>query len=100
MRGISTPIEKKGGTLGLKDVLLFEDECSVKYSPTLTRCWALKRNQPEIFTFGGRQKQNLIGILNPLKGKVFRQFIETLKAPQFQEFLEDVINLYQEKEKI
>ncbi|MFX1298214.1 MAG: IS630 family transposase [Promethearchaeota archaeon] len=93
-------LKKKMGTLGPNDVLLFEDECSVKYSPSLTRCWALKGNQPEIFTFGGRQKQNLIGVLDPLKGKGFGQFIETLKAPQFQEFLEDVINLYKEKEKI
>lgn len=86
--------------LNPNDLLLFEDECSVKYAPTLTRCWALKGNQPEVLTLGGRKTQHLIGALEPRKGRVYVEFIDTLKAPQFQEFLEAVINFYGKQGKI
>ena len=82
------------------DVLLYEDECSVKYSPTLTRCWGLKGHQPEIFTLGGRKGQHLIGTVEPFTGRVYGNFIDTLKAPQFQEFLEKVIKFHEDKGKI
>lgn len=86
--------------LGPTDLFLFEDECSVKYSPTLTRCWAVKGHQPEVLTLGGRKRQHLIGALDPQKGRVYVEFIDTLKAPQFQEFLEGVIKFYREAGKI
>lgn len=87
-------------TLGPDDIILFLDECSVNFSPTITRCWALKGNQPEILTLGGRKRQPIIGVVDPIKGTVHKEFINTLKALQFQKFLEEIIKVYHDKRKI
>ena len=52
--------------------------------------WSLKGQQPEIFTYGGRKRQHLIGAVDPLGGKVHIAFSDVLKALQFQHFMEDL----------
>jgi len=86
-------------TLGKDGVVLFQDEASVQHSPTITRMWALKGQQPEINTYGGRSRQHLIGAVDPDSGKVHIAFSNTLKAEQFQHFLEGLLFKYKDKGK-
>ena len=62
--------------------------------------WSLKGQQPEISTYGGRLRQQLIGAVNPLKGKVHVAFSDTLKAQQFQHFMEGLLVRYKDAGKI
>ena len=62
--------------------------------------WSLKGQQPEIFTNGGRLRQHLVGAVAPLEGKVHVAFSDTLKATQFQHFLEGLLSRYSSAEKI
>ncbi|KKN07755.1 hypothetical protein LCGC14_1063680, partial [marine sediment metagenome] len=62
--------------------------------------WSLKGQQPEVLTYGGRLRQQLIGAVDPLAGKVHVAFSDTLKAPQFQQFLEGLLARYNNSEKI
>ena len=62
--------------------------------------WSLKGQQPEILTYGGRKRQHLIGTVDPLAGRVHVAFSETLKADQFQHFLEGLIARYPGDNKI
>lgn len=58
------------------------------------RMWCLKGHQPEIYTYGGRKRQHLIGTVEPLEGNLHVAFSETLKAPQFQHYLEGLLARY------
>lgn len=51
-------------------------------------------------TSGGRQRQPIIGVVEPFTGQVHAEFIDRLQAPQFQTFLEGVIALYPGSRKI
>ena len=62
--------------------------------------WSLKGHQPEILTYGGRQRQHLIGAVDPLEGKVHVAFSDTLKTEQFQHFLEGLLARYPEARKL
>ena len=62
--------------------------------------WSLKGQQPEILTYGGRQRQHLIGAVEPLAGKVHVALSNTLKASHFQHFLEGLLARYMNSGKI
>lgn len=62
--------------------------------------WSLKGQQPEVLTYGGRQRQPLIGAVEPLAGKVHVAFTDALKASQFQHFLEGLLTRYRNSGKI
>ncbi len=62
--------------------------------------WSLKGQQPEILTYGGRQRQHLIGAVEPLAGKVHVALSDTLKATHFQHFLEGLLARYKNAGKI
>jgi len=87
-------------SLGENGVALFQDEASIQFSPTVTRMWSLRGQQPEVFTYGGRLRQQLIGAVDPLAGKVHVAFSDSLKASQFQQFLEGLLARYKNSEKI
>jgi len=87
-------------SLGPDDVILFQDEASVQFSPTSTRMWSLKGHQPEIYTYGGRKRQHLVGTVEPLEGNLHVAFSDTLKAPQFQHYLEGLLARYPESKKL
>jgi len=53
--------------------------------------WSLKGYQPEIFTYGGRLRQHLIGAVDPIEGNVHIAFSDGLKTIQFQHFLEGLL---------
>ncbi|MFX1257734.1 MAG: hypothetical protein ACFFAN_07745 [Promethearchaeota archaeon] len=55
--------------LGENDVVIFQDETIVQFSPTITRMWALKGRQAEICTYGGRLRQNLVSAVEPRGGE-------------------------------
>jgi transposase len=78
-------------SLDPEDIVLFLDEASIQFSPTIFRMWSLKGQQPEIFTYGGRLRQHLIGAVDPIEGKVHLAFSEGLKTLQFQHFLEGLL---------
>jgi transposase len=81
-------------TRGKDDVLLFGDECGIKLAPTLTRCWALKGDQPQILTQGGHKCTNVLGAVDPLKGCVHSALMDHLTHVEFQTFLETLIDHY------
>ncbi|KKM70411.1 hypothetical protein LCGC14_1441030 [marine sediment metagenome] len=62
--------------------------------------WSLKGQQPEILTYGGRQRQHLIGAVEHLAGKVHVALSDTLKASHFQHFLEGLLIRYKNSGKI
>ncbi|KKK43970.1 MAG: hypothetical protein Lokiarch_22500 [Candidatus Lokiarchaeum sp. GC14_75] len=62
--------------------------------------WWLKGHQPEIYTYGGRKRQHLIGTVEPLEGNLHVAFSETLKAPQFQHYLEGLLARYPAPKKL
>ncbi len=62
--------------------------------------WSLKGHQPEIYTYGGRKRQHLIGTVEPLEGNLHVAFSETLKAPQFQDYLEGLLARYPTPKKL
>ena len=51
-------------------------------------------------TYGGRLRQHLIGVVDPLEGKVHVAFSDTFKAQQFQNFLEGPLARYKDAGKI
>ncbi|MHA1492239.1 MAG: IS630 family transposase, partial [Promethearchaeota archaeon] len=81
-------------------IILFQDEASIQFSPTITRMWSLKGHQPEILTFGGRKRQHLIGAVEPLAGRVHVPLSEAMKAKQFEHFLEGLLARYKDAGKI
>ena len=87
-------------SLGPDDVVLFQDEASVQFSPTVTQMWSLKGLQPEIYTYSGRKRQHLVGAVDPNKGDLHMAFSDTLKTPQFQHYLEGLLARYSELEKL
>ena len=62
--------------------------------------WSLKGQQPEILTYGGRKRQHLIGVVEPLAGKIHVALSDTLKASHFQHFLEGLLARYKNSGKI
>ncbi len=87
-------------SLGSNDVVLFQDEASIQFSPTITRTWSLKGQQPEVFTSSSRMRQYLIGAVDPGAGKVHIAFSDGLKIEQFQHFLEGLLYRYTDSGKI
>ena len=79
---------------------MFHDEASVKFSPTFTRMWSLKGHQPEIYTYGGRKRQHLVGAVDPIEGDLHVAFSDTLKAQQFQHYLEGLLARYSHSKKL
>lgn len=79
---------------------MFHDEASVKFSPTFTRMWSLKGHQPEIYTYSGRKRQHLVGAVDPIEGDLHVAFSDTLKAQQFQHYLEGLLARYSHSKKL
>ena len=88
------------GSLRTNDVVLFQDEASVQFSPTITRTWSLKAHQPKVFTSSSRLRQHLIGAVDPKVGKVHIAFSDGVKTAQFQHFLEGLLYRYRKAGKI
>lgn len=53
--------------------------------------WAKKGQQPLIKTPGGRKGINIIGVVDPATGRVFAEFVDSLKTDEFQRFLQQVL---------
>ena len=83
-----------------EDIILFLDEASIQFSPTIIRMWYLKGHQPEVFTYGGRLRQHLIGAVYPVKGDLHVAFSNTLKSDQFQHFLDRILSRYSKAGKL
>jgi len=62
--------------------------------------WSLKAHQPEIYTYGGRKRQQLVGVVEPLEGNLHVAFSNMLKATQFQHFLEGLLARYPSSKKL
>ncbi len=83
-----------------EDIVLFQDEASLQFSPTIVRMWSLRGYQPEVFTYGGRLRQPLIGAVDPIEGNLHVAFSDTVKADQFQHFLEGLLSMYPKAKKL
>ncbi|MHA1438428.1 MAG: IS630 family transposase [Promethearchaeota archaeon] len=75
-------------------MVLFWNEVSVQFSPSITRMWSLKGQQPKDSTYGSCKRQHLVGAVEPLEGNLHMAFSNTLKAPQFQLYLEGPLAMY------
>jgi putative transposase len=62
--------------------------------------WALKGQQPEVPTYGGRKRQHLVGAVDPRNGKVYVALSKTLRASQFQHFLEGLLLRHSKAQKL
>ncbi len=62
--------------------------------------WSLKGHQPEIYTYSGRKRQHLVGAVDPVEGDLHVAFSDTLKAPQFQHYLERFLARYPSSKKL
>ena len=82
------------------EVILFEDECSLKKSATFTHMWAPKGEQPRIETDSDRSRLNIFGTVNPLAGEICYQLVNQQKTDTFQDFLEHLLIRYADKTKI
>jgi len=82
------------------DVLLFGDECGIQSAPSRIRMWALKGQTPMILSPGGKEKQSVIGAVEPATGVVTSGFIPTLTAVVFLAFLKHVLRTYAHARKI
>jgi putative transposase len=60
----------------------------------------LKGRQPEIYTYGGRKQQLLVGALDPIEGDLHLAFSDTLKVTQFQHYLEGLLARYPRSKKL
>ena len=62
--------------------------------------WSLKGYQPEICTYGDRKRQHLVGTVDIIEGDLHVAFSDTLKAPQFQYYLEGLLARYPSSKKL
>ena len=62
--------------------------------------WSLKGNQPEIYTYGGRKRQHLVGAVDPVEGDLHMAFSDTLKAQEFQHDLDGLLARYLHSKKL
>jgi len=72
----------------------------VKWLLTIYRMWAKKGHQPLIPTPGGRKGVKLVGVVEPSSGQVLVDFATTLKAEDFQQFLQHVLEIFGGRGKI
>jgi len=82
------------------DVLLFGDECGIQAVPSRIKIWALKGQTPTIPRQGGREKIDVIGVVEPRTGVVTAMFIPVLTAVVFLAFLKHVIRTHAHARKI
>lgn len=76
------------------------DEASIQFAPTIIRMWSLKRYQPEVYTYGGRLRQHLVGAVDPIGGNTHIAFSDGLKTTHFQHFLEGLLARHSKAEKL
>jgi putative transposase len=80
--------------IGPNDRVLFLDEASIKWSATLSRMWAEIGHQPLVPQIGGRKGLHLIGAVDPQSDKGWFSIISQMKAPNFIEFLTNLLSHY------
>jgi transposase len=79
---------------GCNEVILFEDECTLKQHPTLKNTWILKGMRKFIGTFGNHAKRNVFGFVNVLNGKLFAKVTDSLNSNDFIACLECIKRIY------
>ncbi|HRP03081.1 MAG TPA: transposase [Candidatus Kapabacteria bacterium] len=81
--------------------MLYEDECSLSNTCTLSYSWGKKGNQPVV-----RQKQNrrerqtLFGCVEPETGRVIVKRAEKGNSETFKRYLKKVVHEYKDKKVI
>lgn len=76
------------------------DEASIKWIMTIYRMWAKKGHQPIIPAPISRKGVHLAGVVEPKTGRVYVEFVQRLKAEDFQQFLLHVLGVFGGKGKV
>lgn len=76
------------------EVILFEDECTVRQHPTLRNAWIPRGMRKFIGTFGNHAKKNVFGFVNILTGNVVNNIREKLTSEDFIASLGDMRKRY------
>lgn len=70
------------------DVIVFEDESTVRQHPTLHGMWVLKGTKAKVKTFGNHAKRHVFAAVNPATGKKTTMVTKRLTSKAFLDFLE------------
>ena len=76
-------------------MFLFEDECSMSNTASVSYKWSEKGKQPRIpQKQGKRERHTLFGSVNPITGEVIVQKAEKGNAKSFRKYLKKVLRHY------
>ena len=79
-------------------MILFEDECSLSNTATLSYSWSIKGKQPMVIQKQkNRERQTLFGCVEPATGIVVAKRADRGNAKTFKRFLIKVMNTYMDK---
>ena len=83
-------------SFGSEDIILFMDEASIQFAPTIIRMWSLKGFQPKIKTYGGKKRQQLIGAVDPNEVETIRKLVQEQIKSRTQLTAEELAAQYQQ----
>lgn len=79
----------------VNDVFLFEDECSLSNTASVSYKWSIKGKQPKIQQKQkGRERLTLFGAVNPISGEVIAQKSEKGNTKTFKKYLKKILRYY------
>ena len=79
------------------DVLLFQDEASIKQHPTLSARWMLKGTKQFVNTLGNHAKVSVFGAINHALGKVYHMKSKTMNGKTFMKFVNRLLRSHKGK---
>ncbi len=79
------------------DVMLFQDEASVKQHPTLSARWMLRGTKQYVNTLGNHAKVSIFGAINHTLGKVYHMKSKTMNGKTFMKFMNRLLSSHKGK---
>jgi transposase len=78
--------------------IVFTDEVTLQLNPTLSRKWGIRGHQTQVTAWAGNhQKTHIFGAMDPVRGKVYRHFAQTINGLHFVKLLELLLKRYPRK---
>jgi transposase len=79
------------------DILLFQDEVSVKQHPTLTAKWVLNGTKEFVDTLGNHAKVTVFGAIDHALGKAYHMKSRKMNSDAFIKFAKRLITIHKDK---
>lgn len=89
-------IKRVFSALGTNDVLLFQDEASVKQHPTIIAKWALKGTKEFVGTLGNHAKVAVFGAIST-RGNFYHVKSKNINGKEFMRFVRHLFSVYKDK---